>query len=114
MLARLPPKIDRKSHKENEGKRSPAHRNFVRGHQCSVPGCNAMPIEVAHVRSGTGGGMGVKPSDRWCVSLCRDHHSEQHRIGEASFERRYGINLYELAEAFTRQSPHRPKLEAMP
>lgn len=117
MLARLPRKIDKKSHRENEGKRSPGHRNFVRGHECCVPGCTRRPIEVAHVRSGTSGGMGFKPSDRWCVSLCggpEGHHAEQHRLGERSFEQKYAINLHDLAEAFVKASPHRAKLEAMP
>ena len=109
----LPARIDRKSHKENVGKRSPAHCNFVRSHNCCVPGCDARPIEVAHVRVGTGGGMALKPSDRWTISLCRDHHSEQHRDGERTFDKRHGITMKALAEEFTRASPHRKKLEEM-
>jgi hypothetical protein len=72
-----------------------------------VPGCLTSPIECAHVRTGTDGGTGLKPSDRWAISLCRDHHREQHRIGERAFERRYNIDLYELALEFARKSPHR-------
>lgn len=112
----LPRRIDRKSHRENVGKRCPGHRNFVRSHECVVPGCNRRPIEVAHVRRGTGGGIGVKPSDRWCVSLCggvEGHHPEQHRIGEESFERKYGLDLKALADEFARKSPHWPKLREM-
>lgn len=109
----LPKRIDRKSHRENVGKRSPGHRNFVRSHECCVPGCEARPIEVAHVRTGTGGGMGVKPSDRWAISLCRDHHGEQHRIGEGTFSVTHGINMKALAEAFAKASPHWPKLKEM-
>lgn len=112
--ARLPAKIDRKSHRENTGKRSPGHCNFVRGHECSVPGCHERPIEVAHVRDGTGGGMSVKPSDRWVISLCRDHHSEQHRHGEISFSIKHKIDMKALAEAFAKASPHWPKLRDMP
>ena len=109
----LPARIDRKSHREEVGKRCPAHRNFVRSHNCCVPGCAARPIEVAHVRVGTGGGIAMKPADRWCLSLCRDHHSEQHRIGEVSFQKRYGIDMKALAGEFVKASPHRKKLEAM-
>lgn len=69
-------------------------------------------IECAHVRDGTDGGMGLKPSDRWTISLCRDCHSEQHRIGEAPFNAKHGINMVTLAEEFFRRSPHRGKLEA--
>ncbi|WP_083579130.1 DUF968 domain-containing protein [Tardibacter chloracetimidivorans] len=102
-----------KSGRENAGKRSPAHCNFVRSHFCSVPGCEQLPIEVAHVRNGTGGGMGVKPSDRWTISLCRDHHAEQHRLGEESFEKRHGIDMKAIAEGLAKSSPHWPKLREM-
>lgn len=110
----LPSRIDRKSHRENAGKRSPGHCNFVRSHNCSVIGCEGRPIEVAHVRLGTGGGLSVKPADRWTISLCRDHHSEQHSIGEKSFAKRYSLDLKMLAMEFARQSPHWPKLRDMP
>lgn len=72
-----------------------------------------MPIEVAHVRSGTGGGIGMKPSDRWCISLCRDHHAEQHRLGEGSFERAHRIDIKKLAGQFVARSPHKSKLVVM-
>lgn len=71
-----------------------------------------MPIECAHVRNGTDGGTGIKPGDAWSWSACRDHHSEQHQIGEPAFERKYGLNLKALAAEFFRKSPHRHKLTA--
>jgi len=55
--------------------------------------------------------MGIKPSDRWTISLCRDCHSEQHRIGEGPFERRHTINMKALAAEFFAKSPHRSKLD---
>lgn len=113
---RLPARLDRKSHKQDAGKRCPAHRNFVRGHACSACGSTAA-IEVAHVRNGTNGGMGMKPSDRWCLSLCHDCHARQHSMGEQSFEQmawgRPGAML-ELAETFAKASPQWPKLKEMP
>jgi hypothetical protein len=75
-----------------------------------VPGCEDRPIECAHVRLGTDGGTGIKPSDKWCISLCRAHHAEQHQIGEQSFAASYGINLKRIAEEFFHASPHRSKL----
>jgi len=84
----------------------PAHRAWVRKHRCSVPDCCDFPIECAHVRSGTDGGMALKPSDRFTISLCRRHHAEQHAIGEAAFEKRYGMDLLALAEVFAQRSPH--------
>lgn len=88
----------------------PAHRAWVRRHHCCVPGCERMPIECAHVRHGTDGGTGLKPSDRWVISLCRHHHAEQHRLGERQFERKYGIELAQMAAVFARNSPHRVRL----
>lgn len=83
-----------------------AHRAWVRRHRCSVRGCRNVPIECAHVRNGTDGGLGMKPSDQWTISLCHVHHVEQHKIGEAAFELRYDLNLIELAEEFARRSPY--------
>jgi hypothetical protein len=106
---RLPPRLERIR------RRSPvrccaAHRAWVRRHRCSVPNCEAAPIECAHVRTGTDGGLGLKPSDKWTISLCREHHAEQHLIGETAFERRHGLDLIELAHEFALRSPHRAKL----
>lgn len=85
--------------------KSAAHCNFVRGHHCCVSGCTDLPIEVAHVRAGSDGGMGRKPSDFYTISLCRDHHAEQHRIGEATFAKLHGLDLHALAAAFAAISP---------
>jgi hypothetical protein len=106
----LPRRIPRKSEKADAGKRSPAHRAWVRGHECSVPGCTERPIECAHVRRTSNSGTGFKPSDAYTVSLCRDHHAESHR-GERTFEQRHGLDLMKLAQEFFRASPHRHKLE---
>nr|WP_295838139.1 putative HNHc nuclease [uncultured Azospirillum sp.] len=96
--------------------RSSAHLKFVRSHQCSVPGCKGMPIEAAHVRTGTDGGIGMKPSDNWTISLCREHHQEQHAIGEPAFETRHRIDMKALAREFAAASPawkrHLQKTEA--
>lgn len=89
-----------------------AHRAWVRRHRCCVRGCRGSPIESAHVRDGTDGGTGLKPSDRWCISLCRDHHLEQHQIGERTFEQKYDLDLRELACEFALRSPHRLLLNA--
>lgn len=86
------------------------HRSWVRRHHCSVPGCRSLPIECAHVRSGTDGGTGLKPSDRWCLSLCRAHHLEQHNLGERQFETKYDVDLRAIAGEFARKSPHCRKL----
>lgn len=99
----LPRKIP-KAPKRASRWRSMAHCNFVRSHACCA--CTSMAaIEVAHVRIGSGAGIGQKPDDWNSISLCRDCHAEQHRIGERSFEKRHGINLSHLADAFATASP---------
>ena len=87
-----------------------AHRAWVRRHLCCVPGCRRLPIECVHVRGGTDGGMGLKPSDKWTISLCRFHHLEQHAIGERDFEAKYDLHLQELAREFARKSPFDQRL----
>lgn len=97
--------------RESEGRTCGAHRAWVRRHHCSVPCCQNTPIECAHIRRGSDGGVGLKPSDRWTVSLCAIHHAEQHLIGEQSFEQRYALNLADIAMEFARRSPHKSKLD---
>ncbi len=54
-------------------------------------------MQAAHVRSGTDGGMGMKPSDRYSVPLCPDCHAQQHRVGELSFWAALGIDPLNVA-----------------
>ena len=112
MATRLPPRLVRAPSRAVTTRCCPGHRAWVRRHHCSVPGCLDQSIECAHVRRGTGGGVGLKPHDRWCISLCANHHAEQHRLGEAQFEQKYGIDLAELARQFSRRSPHWRMLQA--
>lgn len=100
-------------------RRFPAHRAWINGFLCSVTlsdrptDCDG-ETQCAHVRRGTDGGIGEKPSDWWTIPLCRAHHNEQHQIGEQAFEKKYGIDMKELAREFARKSPHWPKMrEAM-
>jgi hypothetical protein len=88
----------------------PAHRAWVRRHHCCVTGCANRSIECAHVRTGTDGGVGLKPSDRWTISLCSMHHAEQHRLGEKQFGLRHGLDLHALAAAFAGRSPYHDRL----
>lgn len=60
------------------------HLAFVRQLPCVACG-KAAPSEAAHVRSGSDGGVGIKPSDRYSVSLCTSCHELQHQFGELRF-----------------------------
>ena len=89
--------------------RSQAHCNFVRSHECCYNGCDGRPIEVAHVRKGSGAGIGQKPDDWRCVSLCQFHHAMQHRVGEETFWQ--GMDVEALVRAFIQASPRRQQIE---
>lgn len=67
-----------------EFRRRAQHLAFVRQLPCVACG-NAAPSEAAHVRLGTDGGAGIKPSDRYAVPLCGSCHELQHRFGELRF-----------------------------
>lgn len=41
--------------------------------------------------------MAEKPSDKWCLPVCRDHHAEQHSMNEQEFWRKYRILPLALA-----------------
>jgi hypothetical protein len=61
-----------------------AHLAFVRLLPCVACGKGA-PSDAAHVRTGTDGGTGIKPGDRYAVPLCAACHAKQHRVGELTF-----------------------------
>ena len=84
------------------------HRKFVRGHSCCVPGCEDGPIDFAHVKTVGSGGH-----DAQAVSLCRRHHKIQHDIGIATFQTKYGVDLWAIAAAFVRASPDVAMKEAI-
>lgn len=95
----------------------PRHRRFVSGHECSIAGKHGHLCEgdivVAHVRTETGGGEGLKPHDWWTISLCYIAHEEQHRLGEPAFERKYRIDMKHLAIEFAAKSPDTAMKAAM-
>lgn len=105
MLPRRIPKAPKRASRW----RSQAHCNFVRSHHCCK--CDtASAIEVAHVRMGSGAGVGQKPDDWRTVSLCRDCHRRQHEIGEKTFWRGF-FDLEGLIAAFIKASPKRHEIE---
>jgi len=65
-------------------RRRAQHLAFLRQLPCVACG-RAASSEAARVRTGTNGGVGTKPADRYAVPLCTACHAKQHRIGELSF-----------------------------
>ena len=57
--------------------------NEVRNMPCVV--CQFDKSDPAHIRIGTDGGTSKKPSDKYVLPLCHEHHEMQHRMGEKSF-----------------------------
>jgi len=109
MIRKLPKKAKR------DGRfRSQRHLNHVRGHACVVCDASA-PIECAHVRMGSGAGMGQKPHDYLTVALCKACHQRQHNVGEITFwmseETINALDPHKLIEAFIRTSPVRAEIE---
>jgi hypothetical protein len=69
-------------------------------------------IEVAHIRLGSGAGLGQKPDDWNTVSLCRDCHAQQHQVGEITFWTRIAQrDPTVVAHAFCKASPRRHEIE---
>lgn len=112
MLPRRIPKAPKRASRW----RSQAHCNFVRSHACSVCGSTAA-IEVAHVRIGSGAGVGQKPDDFRTVSLCRECHATQHTVGELTFWKTsmvtQGIDVAALIEEFCNASPRAAEIRAV-
>jgi len=115
----LPARRPSKSDKVKQAYVCHPHRQWVRGFACcgcgEMPGNKVNPIQAAHVRLGTSGGMGLTPADRWVVSLCmKCHLHTQHQKGERTFWARLGVDPKAKATEFARKSPHWLKLRDMP
>jgi hypothetical protein len=106
-MVNLPARIPKAAKRASRWK-SQTHRNHVRGFSCSVCG-RASGIEVAHVRIGSGAGIGQKPDDWRTVSLCMDCHRRQHEVGEETFWNDRDIEA--LIRAFIQASPKRHEIE---
>lgn len=113
----LPPRIPKKPKQDGRWK-STAHRDFVRGHACS--NCwSTVNVEFAHVRMGSGAGLGRKPDDWRGVALCHDCHcGEQHtKLGEpafwAEYERKHGQTVWDLMDAFCKASPKAAEIRSI-
>ena len=103
----LPARIPKPAKRASRWK-SQTQLKFVRGFACSRCGSTAN-IEAAHVRLGSGAGMGQRPDDWRAVSLCHECHALQHRIGEVTFWK--GRDVEALIRAFIQASPKRREIE---
>ncbi len=93
--------------------KSQSHLTHVRKHACVACDASA-PIEAAHVRLGSDGGLGRKPSDWFAVPLCggpQGCHQRQHAMGEGSFWRMVGKDPQAVIAELIRTSPKRREIE---
>ncbi len=77
------------------------HLDFIRSLPCCI--CGGINTEAAHIRTGSLSngkphtGMAEKPSDKWTVPLCNEHHRQQHSMNEMKFWAMHGIDPFMLA-----------------
>lgn len=109
MLPRRIPKPPKRSSRW----RSQAHLSFVRSFVCAR--CSGVrKTEAAHVRLGSGAGMGQKPDDWRAVPLCTGAdgcHAYQHQIGEETFWANTDVEA--LIASLIKASPRRHEIEAV-
>src|SRR5258708_2882799 len=98
-----PPRIERtvlRGKPKPNLRRRAEHEEFIRHLPCVACGSLA-PSECAHVRTGSDGGAGLKPSSRFTVPLCAWCHrlgkGAQHSIGEMSFYSALKIDPLDVA-----------------
>jgi hypothetical protein len=77
-------------------KRDAAWCAMIRERCCLVAVACAGRVECAHVQSRATGGQDKGNT----VPLCTRHHREQHTMGAVSFERKYSLNLADIAYTF--------------
>lgn len=75
----------------------PKYREWVRMHRCVLDngkGCDCFGlVEAAHVKSRGAGGVDMAN----LYPCCSKHHNLQHTIGILTFQKRYRLDLRDLA-----------------
>ena len=110
--ARIPRAVPGRANRPDP-RRDRRHLAFVRSLGCLACAREGRS-EAAHIRSGTDGGTGLKPNDRFTVPLCGGLdgcHADQHRRGELDFWSELGIDPLSVAEALHRVSGDRAKAD---
>jgi hypothetical protein len=78
-----------------------AHLQDIRSLSCVVCLSNVC-VDAAHIRFTAGPGkqnpgVGAKPDDCYVLPLCREHHAQQHSMGERNFWREMGLDPLRIA-----------------
>jgi hypothetical protein len=104
-------------------KSAPTYLQWLRGRECflaghALGGCGLAPfprqspVEAAHVPHKASKGMATKSTDAFAMSLCQRHHDEQHNMGWATFQLKYGFNAVDVAGDYWSLWPGRRAWEA--
>lgn len=65
--------------------------------------CSAEPCwEAHHIRKGTDGGMGKKPSDCWAIPVCVICHGLIHTKGEITYYAKHGYTVEDVKMVATK------------
>lgn len=81
-----------------EKKKTPRDERYLRWLR-QRPCCVSRQTEgvvAHHVRLGTGGGVGLKPSDYYCVPLTQSLHQSLHQGGERSFWMKFNLDPWQV------------------
>jgi hypothetical protein len=107
MEARIPKTgLPRAPQKRSLRQHDRKHLEFIRTLPC-IQCWRDDEVVAAHVRKGTDGGMGKKPSDKWTLPLCWLCHRSQHDVGESWFWGLLKIDAHALAERLWKVSGDR-------
>lgn len=102
------PRVVRHRRKPATRLRSKRHRDWLATLPCAFCGIHGTrpPVEAAHLREGTDGGTGIKPSDIFCWPADRNCHRQQHAVGEPAFFDANGVpDPVRLTLSYARRSP---------
>ena len=96
VMARIARTVPRGKRKPNL-RRAAEHLEFVRALEVCMACGRRGRCQAMHIRNKTDGGVGLKPSDKFCVPGCLECHARQHRCGEITFWGEKGIDPLDAA-----------------
>lgn len=73
-----------------QSKRIRDSHHLAKIRQCPCVITLSREVQACHIRLGTDGGTGLKPSDNYVIPMDWRLHADSHRIGERSFFNQYG------------------------
>ncbi len=70
------------------------YKAWIKKQSCLIS--DTIPVDPHHLKNiNKLDGLGMKPSDDYCIPLSRELHSELHSMPVADFEKKYNVDLLE-------------------